>query len=186
MQRVSAGPEEQSHKENRFAAVLGYLDENLWLTNVFAQALHKVGLEFLEGHPGRVDVAYQRQIDVSVAIDPKRPVIDFLRLWGSNQNLVVRSQYIVRTNCIGRKLLERLGGVLRRGILGARLRLRKVSLNRLGLLSQNRNPTPGQTKQVKPSTAICFRVSRILSLLYQDLRQPMLLAAKVAAAKIDG
>ncbi len=151
------------------------MDENLWFANEFAQALDKIRLEFLEGHPGGVDVAYQRQIDVSVAIDPKRPVIDFLRLGRSNQNLIVRPQYIVRTNGIGRKLLERLGGVLRCGILGARLRLRKVSLSRLGLLSQNLEYRP---PRVKTSTAICFRVSRILSLLYQDLRQPMLLAAK--------
>ena len=38
-----------------------------------------------------MDAADQWQIDVAVAIDPKRPVIDLFRLWSTNQYLVVRA-----------------------------------------------------------------------------------------------
>ena len=108
LQRINAGPDKQAHEEHRLAAELHHGDEDLRLADVFAQAFDQVRLHFLEGHSSGVDVADQRQIDVSVAIDPKRPVIDFLRLGRSNQNLIVRSQYIVRPNRIGRKLLDRL------------------------------------------------------------------------------
>jgi len=103
-----------------------------------------------------VNMAHQRQIDISVGVNPEGPVVDFFRLRRSDQNLVVGSQHVVGANGVWRKLLNGRSSARRGGIVacGGLWKPSLSGLKRLGLLSQYRdnsrqkqyhggNPLPG-------------------------------------------
>jgi hypothetical protein len=70
----------------------------LRLADEFPESNDKIGFESLNGRPRRSNTANYRQGKEAFRVNPKRPFIDFVGLWRSDENLIVRPKHIIRTD----------------------------------------------------------------------------------------
>src|SRR5438270_5203338 len=94
---VAAGMAGPPDNEDLNRAQLPDVDAQIEVPKEFTDRGLKIGLELLVLHSGHADCAYARDVHVAIAIDD-RAIIDVDRAPGADQELVARSNYVVRGN----------------------------------------------------------------------------------------
>src|SRR6266850_5736021 len=86
----------RAHDGNRLTAEIGDFYRNLGLQNLLREPLRQFSSNLFYRHASAMDLADQRQIDVTPRIDPQWLVRYFFHAEYPDLDLVVRPKYVLR------------------------------------------------------------------------------------------